>query len=138
MNKGSDKLKLQLIQQQLQRIHRQHWMPTLKLLINNYNGAIEDERHNILDSMLEVLKSLHFKDSLLTSQAVLRFQKMFCFNYRFYKGKPAVYWDPTKNSFADFSSGEKIFIYEGHDSHPAPDILMRWFSERFEQDRSLN
>ena len=138
MNRESDIMKLQQIQSQLKRIKRIYWMHTLQLLIDHYEGAIEDERHNILDSILEVLKSLHFKDSLLTSQAILRFQKMFCFNYRFYKGKPAVFWDPTKMPFRDFAKNADIHIYEGFDSHPAPDILMRWFAEHFEQDQQLN
>lgn len=138
MNKESDIMKLHQIQLQLKRINRSYWLPTLTLLIHHFEGAIEDERHNILDSILEVLKSLHFKDSLTTSQAIQRFQKMFCFNYRFYKGKPAVYWDPTKISYTDFAKDDQIFIYEGFDSHPAPDILMRWFAERFEQDRLHN
>ncbi len=126
------------IQTQLQRIQRQHWLPTLKLLIHNFEGAISDNRHNIVDTILEVLKSLNPNDKNNDTLGIMRLQKMFCFNYRFYKGVPATYWDPTAESFADFARGKKVSIYEGYDSHPAPDILMRWIAERFNQTKVLN
>jgi len=127
------------IQAQLQRIHRQHWFPTLKLLIDNFDGALIDPRDSIIDGILEVLKSIKTNDKHTDLYGIRRFQKMFCFTYRIYKGIPAIYWDPTQESFADFShTQEKISIYEVDDSHPAPDILIRWFTERFNQAKRLN
>jgi len=113
-------------------------MPTLKQLIHNFDGAINDTRHNIVDGILEVLKSLNSEDKNNDTLGVMRFQKMFCFNYRFYKGVPATYWDPTTESFENFAKGEKVSIYEGYESHPAPDILMRWMAERFNQTKELH
>ncbi len=126
------------IQTQLQRLHRLHWLPTLNQLIHNFDGAINDTRHNIMDGILEVLKSLNSEDKNNDTLGVMRFQKMFCFNYRFYKGVPAIYWDPTAESFENFAKGEKVSIYEGYESHPAPDILMRWMAERFNQTKELH
>ena len=136
MNKDANKMNQ--IQGQLQRLHRLHWMPTLKQLIHNFDGAINDTRHNIVDGILEVLKSLNPEDKNNDTLGVMRFQKMFCFNYRFYKGVPATYWDPTTESFENFAKGEKVSIYEGYESHPAPDILMRWMAERFNQAKELH
>jgi len=133
MNK--DAIKLNPIQAQLLRIQRMYWLPTLKHLIDNFEGAISEPGHQITHGVLEVLKSLPGNDQSIDTLAIRRLQKMFCFNYRFYKGVPAVYWDPTHESFADFSRGEKqkISVYECSDSHPAADILMRWIAERFNQ-----
>ena len=136
MNKDADKMNQ--ILNQLQRLQRQHWLPTLKLLIHNFEGAISDNQHNIVDGILEVLKSLIANDKNNDTLGIRRFQKMICFNYRFYKGVPAIYWDPTTGSFSDFARGEKVSNYEGYDSHPAPDILMRWMAERFNQTKILN
>lgn len=136
MDKDEDKMNQ--IRIQLKRIHRTYWLPTLKQLIHNFDGAISDTNHNIVDGILEVLKSLKTNAKNNDTLGIMRFQKMFCFNYRFYKGVPAVYWDPTAESFADFARNEEVSIYEGYDSHPAPDILMRWIAERFNQAKSLN
>ena len=129
---------MQQIQAQLQRLQRQHWLPTLKLLIHNFDGAIGDEQHHVVDGILEVLKSLITNNKNNDTLGIRRLQKMFCFNYRFYKGVPAIYWDPTAGSFVDFARGEKVSIYEWDNSHPAPDILMRWMAERFDQANALN
>lgn len=136
MNK--DEQKMNQIQAQLSRIHRTHWLPTLKQLIDNFEGAINDSKHDIVNGILEVLKSLQTNEESNDSLGIRRLQKMFCFNYRFYKGTPAIYWDPTAETFTNFSRGEKVSIYEGIDSHPAPDILMRWMAERFNQAKVLN
>ena len=136
MNKEANKM--DQIQTQLHHIQKTHWMPTLKQLIHNYDGAISDTRHNIIDGILEVLNSLNPNDKNNDTLGIMRLQKMFCFNYRFYKGIPATYWDPTAESFADFSEGEKVSVYEGYNSHPAPDILMRWIAEHFNQAKVLN
>lgn len=129
---------MQEIQAQLSRLHRKHWLPTLTLLINNFDGAISDPRHSIIDGILEVLKSIKTNDQHTDMLGIMRFQKMFCFTYRAYKDQPAIYWDPTKQSFYEFAQNEKVAIYEGDDSHPAPDILMRWMAERFKQAKLLN
>ena len=136
MNKEANKM--DQIHTQLRHIQKTHWMPTLKQLIHNYDGAISDTRHNIIDGILEVLNSLNPNDKNNDTLGIMRLQKMFCFNYRFYKGIPATYWDPTAESFADFSEGEKVSVYEGYNSHPAPDILMRWIAEHFNQAKVLN
>ena len=136
MNRDVNKMKQ--IQLQLQRLDRKHWFNTLSQLINNYEGASTDNRHNITDGILEVLKSLTTNNKNNDTLAVMRFQKMFCFNYRFFKGVPAQYWDPTSESFKSFSSGEKVSHYEHNSSHPAPDILMRWLAERFNKTETVN
>lgn len=122
------------IEKHLKRLKRQHWLPTLTLLIHNFEGAISDPRNDIKDGILEVLKSLTTDDDNKNDTlGIMRFQKMFCFRYRAYKGKPAIYWDPTQQSFKDFAGKEEVNIYEGHDSHPVSDILMRWMAERFKK-----
>ena len=132
LNMTQDAQKMKQIEAQLLRLQRQHWLPTLTLLIGNFNDAIGDEEHNVTNGILEVLKSLITDDENNDTLGIKRFQKMLCFNYRFYKGVPATYWDPTTGSLADFAQGEKMTVYEWNTSHPAPDILMRWMAERFD------
>ncbi|MCU7817876.1 MAG: hypothetical protein KZQ57_03175 [gamma proteobacterium symbiont of Lucinoma myriamae] len=136
------------IQTQLNRLQKPHWLPAFKLIIHHFIGAQINEQHNVAQGILEVLQSLIPHDKNNESLAIERLQKMFCFHYRFYKTHTSseaktgatTFWDPMAESFHDFSQDENINIerYEWDTSHPAPDIIMCWFSEHFNNALTLN
>ncbi len=117
---------------ELDRINHPSWINAIEILENNFDGyPVDDDSQKPAAAILEILKNLAPDDSV-EDRFIYRVKQLDCFTYRSFhtdKDNNAVYWNPLKEKYMDFSEKRSI-QYQADMEYPATDIISKWLKRR--------